>query len=103
MSRCANQLVLSLDVSSTMTDGEQPGRSVPIQLELEGVRTELPIELSQAGGQLREYRLPLPAKLQAGWGRVSLPADVNNADHQFYFLFDQSPGRRVVLVADDRR
>ncbi len=51
--------------------------------------------------ELREHRIPLPAKVESGWGKVSLPADMNNADNDFYFVFDKPPVRRVVVVADD--
>ncbi|MBX3421069.1 MAG: BatA domain-containing protein [Pirellulaceae bacterium] len=95
-----NFLVLSVDVFRS-GEGAPPARSVPVQLELSGVRSRLQVELSGSGGQLREYRIPLPAGVQSGWGRVELPADANPADNEFFFVFSQSAARRVVLVTDD--
>ena len=37
-----------------------------------------------------------------GWGRVSIPADENPADNEFYFVFDEPPPRRTIIVAEDR-
>ena len=95
-----NFLVLSLQVFAT-GQGIQSNRRIPISLEIEGVRSEISIELSGGAAELREQRIPLPPKVESGWGRVSLPADVNNADNDFYFVFDKPPVRRVVIVADD--
>jgi hypothetical protein len=98
-SQTKNQLVLSLQVLSS--NDQSTKRTVPVQLELEGVRSELSIELDGGSGQLRDYRLDLPAKMESGWGRVSIPADANNADNQYFFVFAATPVQRVVIVADD--
>src|SRR4029078_3684091 len=37
-----------------------------------------------------------------GWGRVSIPADENSADNEFYFVYDEERPRRTLLVAEDR-
>jgi hypothetical protein len=36
-----------------------------------------------------------------GWGRVSIPADTNEADNEFYFVFDEPPARLALVVADE--
>jgi hypothetical protein len=95
-----NFLVLSLQIFSAAGSAE-PNRKVPVQLEIEGVRSELTVELNGGAAELREHRIPLPPKVESGWGKVSLPADINNSDNDFYFVFDKSPVRRVVVVADD--
>lgn len=51
--------------------------------------------------ELRDHRIPLEAQRESGWGRVSIPGDANPADNEFYFVFDQPPPRRTILVADD--
>jgi Aerotolerance regulator N-terminal len=95
-----NYLVLSLQVFSSGT-AAQSNRKVPVQLEIEGVRSELSVELNGGAAELREQRIALPPKVESGWGKVSIPADVNNADNDYYFVFDKPPMRRVVVVADD--
>ena len=52
--------------------------------------------------ELRDHRLALSGKEKRGWGRVSIPADANSADNEFYFVFDDPPPRRIVLVSENR-
>ncbi len=99
----ANELLLSLQVSRSAADAsQQPVSQVPIQIVIEGARSELTVELTGAQTEIKNHRVALPANRQRGWGRVSLPADENNADNDFYFVFDDPPVRRVVLVSEDR-
>ncbi|MCR9293155.1 MAG: hypothetical protein NXI32_10580, partial [bacterium] len=44
----------------------------------------------------------LPAEQSTGWGRISLPADANNSDNEYFFVFADEPQRRVVVVTEDR-
>ena len=76
--------------------------TVPVQFEIEGARSELSVELSGSSTEIRNHRVPLAGDLTKGWGRVSIPADENNADNEFYFVFDDPPVRRVVVVSEDR-
>jgi Aerotolerance regulator N-terminal len=87
-----NFLVLSLQIFSS-SESKIPNRKVPVQLEIEGVRSEISVELNGGSAELRETRIPLPPKVESGWGKVSLPADVNNADNEYYFVFDKPPVR----------
>ena len=36
-----------------------------------------------------------------GWGRVSIPADANPADNDFWFVFEQPAPRRTIIVVED--
>jgi hypothetical protein len=74
---------------------------VPIQFELAGARSVLNVELAGAEYELRDHPLPLGERQTRGWGRVSIPADSNLADNEFFFAFDPSQTRRTVVVADD--
>ncbi|HUY93111.1 MAG TPA: BatA domain-containing protein [Pirellulales bacterium] len=75
--------------------------SVPIQFEIDGARSVLNAELVGKDFELREHRIPLGPRQQRGWGRVSIPADANPADNEFYFAFDQAETHRTAIVADD--
>lgn len=74
---------------------------VPIQFEIDGARSVLNAELAGKDFELREHRIPLGPRQQRGWGRVSIPADANPADNEFYFAFDQAETHRTAIVADD--
>ena len=43
----------------------------------------------------------MEGKRERGWGRVSIPADANPADNDFYFVFDKPAPRKAVIVAED--
>jgi hypothetical protein len=75
--------------------------SVPIQFEIDGARSVLSAELTGKDFELREHRIPLGPRQQRGWGRVSIPADANPADNEFFFAFDQAETHRTAIVADD--
>ena len=52
---------------------------------------------------LKDHRIPLERARERGWGKVSIPADANPADDDFYFVFDNPPPRRAVIVCEDPR
>ncbi len=92
-------LLLSLTVRR---DGEADDRiEVPVQFEIGGARSELNVEMVGPKYDLKDHRIALESSQQRGWGRVSLPADANPADNDFYFAFDQQPPLKTVIVADD--
>lgn len=97
-----NTLLLSMRLSRSVDEASDEKITLPIQIEIEGVRSEHQVELVGAQSEIRNHRLSLPASMQRGWGRVSIPADENNADNEFYFVFDDPPARRVVIVSEDR-
>jgi hypothetical protein len=75
--------------------------TIPIQLEIDGARSEMTVEMVGARYELRDHRVPLERTHERGWGKVSIPADVNPADNDFWFVFDKPVPRRTVVVAED--
>ena len=51
--------------------------------------------------ELKDHRIPLEKGRERGWGRVSIPADANPADNDFWFVFEQPAPRRSIIVVDD--
>ena len=71
-----------------------------MQIELGGARSE--VTLSVAGeAELKDHPIPLEKGRDRGWGRVSIPADANPADNDFWFVFEQPSPRRTIIVVDD--
>ncbi len=99
----SNSLLVSLQLSRSSENLSADDKIViPVQIEIEGARSELNVELSGAQTEIRNHRVALANNQTKGWGRVSIPADENNADNEFYFVFDDPPVRRVVVVSEDR-
>lgn len=75
--------------------------SVPIHFEIEGARSEVIVEMTASQFELKDHRIPIERSRERGWGKVSIQADANPADNEFYFVFDQPTLRQTVVVADD--
>jgi hypothetical protein len=75
--------------------------TIPLELELAGARSEVNVEMAGPQYELKDYRIALEGKQERGWGRVSIPADANPADNDFYFVFDKPAARKAVVVAED--
>jgi hypothetical protein len=97
----AAELLVSLQV---MREGGGDARAtVPVQFEIDGARSEVTVELAGGQAELKDHRIPLEKGRDRGWGRVSIPADSNPADNDFWFVFEQPAPRRTVVVVDDPR
>ncbi len=96
--RDGSQLLLSLQVGQ----GEQVDQpsSIPIQLELNGARSELNVQISGSRLQLHNHQIPLDSSQTRGWGRLSIGPDTEPADNQFFFVYDQARPRKTVIVAE---
>lgn len=97
-----NTLLLTMRVSRSGDEKSLEKMEIPIQFEIEGTRSEHRIELVGSQAEIRNHRVALPATTTRGWGKVSIPADENNADNDYFFVFDDPPVRRVVIVSEDR-
>ena len=73
-----------------------------MQFDVEGARSELTVEMDGREFELKNHSIPLAANHVRGWGRVTIPADQNPADNEFYFSFDAPPPRRTIVVAENR-
>lgn len=75
--------------------------SLPVQFDIEGARSEVTVEMNGATYELKDQRIPIERTRERGWGKVSIPADANAADNDFYFVFDRPQPRRTLLVSSD--
>lgn len=88
--------------SSRGDDSDAAVKSVvPVTLDLQGTRSSVDVEIQNGVGELVGHPVPLPTGQTRGYGSVTLPADANLADNQFYFAFDKIPPRRCVIVTGD--
>ena len=77
--------------------------TVPVQFEIEGARSEVTIDMNGPTYELKDHRIPIERTRERGWGKVSVPADANPGDNEFYFVFDRPQPRRTFIVSDDPR
>ncbi len=93
------ELYVSLKLTRRGNVGEK--LHLPVQFEIEGARSTVTVELVGEETELKDHRIPLDAKHERGWGRVSIPADANPGNDDFYFVFDNPPPRKTIIVAED--
>jgi hypothetical protein len=93
-------LLLSVELRR---DGGEGKLSLPLQFEIEGSRSELMVEMEGPEIEIKNHRIDLSGDRVQGWGRVSIPADENPADNEFYFVFDEPPPRHTILVSENRQ
>jgi hypothetical protein len=74
---------------------------LPLRFEIEGANSELTVEMEGREFELKNHRIPLAEERAKGWGRVSIPSDLNPANNEFYFVFDDPPPRRTILVREE--
>lgn len=102
------ELLVSLKLTREAIEGGGQGSSetappirVPLSFEIEGARSEITVEMTGPSFELRDHRIPIERSRERGWGKVSIPADANGADNEYYFVFRQPQTHQTVIVADD--
>ena len=100
-SEAADGAELLVSLRLTREGGADARVAVPVQFDIEGTRSELTVELTGPAAELKDHRIPIERTRERGWGRVSVPADANPADNDFYFTFDRPQPRKTVVVTAD--
>src|SRR5262249_10543972 len=77
--------------------------TLPVHFEIEGARSEVAVEMNGPTAELKDHRIPIERTRERGWGKVSVPADANPGDNEFYFVFDRPQPRRTLIVSEDPR
>lgn len=93
------ELLVSLKV--TRDASKEDIVTLPIQFEIEGARSELTVDVDGPTLELIDHRIPIERSNDRGWGKVSIPADSNSADNDFYFVFDRPRKRHTLVVSND--
>lgn len=93
--------VLRVSLQLTRDAAAGAKQQVPIEFEIAGARSVLSADWEGPVFELKDHPIPLPADLTRGRGRVSIPADANPADNDFYFVFDAPPPHHTLIVTDD--
>jgi hypothetical protein len=93
------ELLVSLLIAR---DGASDAKgTIPVHFEIDGARSETNVELVGQRFELKDHRIPLEKTRVRGWGKVSIPADANQADNDYFFSFDRPTPRRAIVVAED--
>ncbi len=91
------ELLVSFRVTQ---EGELVTATAPIHFEIDGARSEHSIEVFGRVTEIQDHRIPLEKTQERGWGKISIPADANPADNEFYFAYDKPAPRQTLIVSD---
>jgi hypothetical protein len=94
------ELLLDLRVTRQV-EHPQPVE-VPLRFIVNGASTTVKVNLKENQLALQAHSIPIDKSLTRGWGRVELPVDSFPANNVFYFVFDEAPVLRSVIVTDDQ-
>ena len=101
--KSGNDAELILNVTVQAEGRSSVGQRVPIEFEVNNIRSVIEVEMDTWGASLQGHRIPIDTRLSSGWGSVRLPGDVNPLDNRFFFVFSEPPVRRAIIVSDDVR
>jgi hypothetical protein len=94
------ELLLDLRVTRNV-EHPQP-IEVPLRFIVNGASTTVKVTLKENQLAMQAHSIPIDKSLTRGWGRVELPVDSFAANNVFYFVFDEAPVLRSVIVTDDQ-
>lgn len=97
----------------TDASGMDPS-TIPVEIGIGSSRTSIDLPWTATGSQLNDYPLPLPGYVHSasesdiessadgvrGWGWVRIPSDRNPFNDVSFFVFEQHPLRRTLIVSD---
>jgi len=96
-------LVVSLEITRNDKAKEKTAEPliVPVEFEVDGVRSVVDVEISGRIHELKDHVIPLGSNQIQGYGRVAIPADSNNLDNEYFFVFDRLQLRKTLLVTEN--
>jgi hypothetical protein len=99
LERRGGERVLVLSLAARRDAATEP-RMLPVTIEIGGGLSTVELSLEATEGALNDHVIPLASDVTSGQGRVSIPADANAADNEFFFAFAEPPARRSLVVAE---
>ncbi|WP_182866344.1 BatA domain-containing protein [Rhodopirellula sp. JC639] len=89
------ELMLSILVQRDDDDAVQ----IPVRVTVGGVTSRFDVQVDGGRGELAEVRVPLPQSAGVVFGQVAIPADVNVADDDWFFVAKADQDRPIGLIA----
>lgn len=98
-----NRYFLTVDVSIQQTHGKLSNRKIVVRVKAGEIEKNIEVTLSSKDLEFQNIKLEIPRDALVGAGVVSLPADDNLADNQFYFGYAPQSPRNTVVISDDEQ
>ena len=92
---------LVMDIKLARAAMEQEDKSVPLSIVINGARSTLDTQMTGPELIRNGHTIPIDRELKAGWGRIEIPGDTNNADNVFRFTYAEPAIQKTVVISDD--
>jgi hypothetical protein len=97
------ELTMDVHITRTLKEGETPAPiDVPVRFVVNGTTTSEKVTVNSGEAVLQGYTIPIDKNTRRGWGRVELPSDACPENNVSYFVFDDPPVLRSVIISDDQ-
>ena len=97
----AEKTELLLDVRITRNETKPEPLEIPLRFVIAGVTTTQKVEIKDNQLLMQALAVPIDKSTKRGAGRIELPADSNNADNVYHFVFDEPAEMKSVIVSDN--
>lgn len=89
-----------LAVSALVERQDDASVVVPLRLVVGGVTQSFDVQVDDGRGELIDARVPVPEDQDVIYGQVSIPADLNAADDDWFFVAAADQDRPIGLVTE---
>ena len=80
---------------------DEPAASIPLRVNVNGQTIVTETTLREGVGGISDYQVPVDGPWNAFYGSVSIPADGNDGDNEWFFVAPSATTRQLVLVSED--
>lgn len=94
------ELLLDLELSQSSSQPSS-ANTIDLRVVVNGVTSTRQVTVADRQTSLRGFSIPIDIAAKRGWGRLELPADSNPANNIFYFVYDEAPTLRSIVLSDD--
>lgn len=94
------ELVMDLMINKPAGDSSE-AQTVPVETTINGTRTVQEMEIQGGDLVIQGHTVKLGKSEPTGWGRIDLPADSNLRDNTCFFVFDEAPVLKTIILSDD--
>jgi hypothetical protein len=88
-------------LSATVTREDEASMVIPVRVAVGGLTQLVDVPIVRGRGRLEDFRVKAKAEAAGAFGKLSIPADLNAADDQWFFAVAADPNRPIGLVKEE--
>ena len=88
-------------LSATVTREDEASMVIPVRVAVGGLTQLVDVQIDRGRGRLEDFRVKATADAAGVFGKLSIPADLDAADDQWFFAVASDPNRPIGLVKEE--